>query len=75
MFVTELDSFVQKFQQLWNAGLNAHLDRDTRGGYAWVSLHLHHPQPVHAPSGVGARLRRKQKRASAQRQAEEARRK
>jgi hypothetical protein len=78
MFVTELDTFVQKFQQLWNAGLTAHLDLDTRDGYAWVSLHLQlghvpgplHPQPVHVPGG--ARLRRKQKRSAARKQAEEA---
>ena len=29
MFVTELTTFVQKFQQLWSAGITAHLDLDT----------------------------------------------
>ena len=80
MFVTELETFVHKFHQLQNAGLNAYLDLDIRGGYAWVSLHLQlghvpgppHPQPsVYAPVG-GACLRRKQKRAASRKQAEEA---
>ena len=34
MYVTELDSFVQKFHQLWKAGVTAHLDLD---GLAFVS--------------------------------------
>ena len=38
MVVTELDSFVQKFHQLWKAGLTAHLDLDTHAGHAWVGL-------------------------------------
>ena len=40
MFVTELDSFVQKFHQLWKSGLNAHLDLDTHAGNAWVGLQV-----------------------------------
>ena len=40
MVVTELDSFVQKFHQLWRAGLNAHLDLDTHAGNAWVGLRV-----------------------------------
>ena len=50
MVVTELDTFVQKFHQLWNAGLNAHLNLDTHAGSAWVSLHVqlgHLPGPPH----------------------------
>ena len=80
MLVTELDSFVQKFHQLWNAGLNAHLELDAHAGNAWVSLHLqlgHAPGPLHprpAPTLVpgGARIRRREKRAAARKQAEEA---
>ena len=30
--MTELDTFVQKFYQLWNAGHSDHLDVDTHGG-------------------------------------------
>ena len=49
LFVTELNTFVQKFQQLWSAGITAHLDLDTHAGQAWVGLrapgHLHHLHP------------------------------
>jgi hypothetical protein len=38
MFITELDTFVRKFHQLWNDGLTAHLDLDTHAGNAWVGL-------------------------------------
>ena len=57
MFITELDSFVGKFQQLWKDGVTAHLDLDTHAGSAWVGLrvHLGHvpPGPPHhtAPQG------------------------
>ena len=34
----ELHSFVQKFTQLWKAGVTAHLDIDTHAGHAWVGL-------------------------------------
>ena len=50
MLVTELDTFVHKFHQLWNAGYNAHLDLDTRAGVAWVGLRVqlgHVPGPLH----------------------------
>ena len=50
MFVTELDTFVLKFHQLWNAGYNAHLDLDTHAGYAWVGLRVQlgqAPGPLH----------------------------
>ena len=32
MVVTELDSFMQKFHQLWSAGISAHLDLETQAG-------------------------------------------
>ena len=50
MSTAELDTFVQKFHQLWNAGLNAHLDLDCHAGVAWVGLRLqlgHPPGPSH----------------------------
>ena len=36
----EIYSFVEKFHQLWNAGLSAHLDIDTHAGEAWVGLRV-----------------------------------
>ena len=36
MLVTELNTFVQKLQQLWSAGITAHLDIDTQHGLACV---------------------------------------
>ena len=55
MLVTELDTFVHKFQQLWNAGYNAHLDLNTNAGLAWVGLrvqlgHVLGPGHRHVPS-------------------------
>ena len=50
MFITELDSFVRKFHQLWNDGYTAHLDLDTQAGNAWVGLRVnlgHVPGPIH----------------------------
>ena len=50
MSVTELDTFVSKFQQLWNAGYNAHLDIDAHAGNALVGLLVqlgHVPGPFH----------------------------
>ena len=46
---TELDSFVQKFHQLWNNGYNAQLDLDTNAGQAYVGLReqLGHVQSPH----------------------------
>ena len=40
MHVSELYSFVQKFNQLWKAGFTAHLDLDSHAGDAWVGLRL-----------------------------------
>ena len=50
MLVTELETFVQKFHQLWNDGHVAHLDVDTCAGKAWVGLRVHLgqvPGPLH----------------------------
>ena len=52
MFVTEFDSFVKKFHQLWEAGLTAHLDADTHAGKAWVGIRVqlgHVPGPAMQP--------------------------
>ena len=51
MAVTELDSFIRKYNQLWQAGLTAHLNMDTHAGIACVGLRvqLGHdvPGPLH----------------------------
>ena len=60
MFITELDTFLQKFHQLWSAGQSAHLDLETHAGNAWAGLgiqlehvpgHLH-PHFPHVTGGV-----------------------
>ena len=45
--MTELDSFVQKFHQLWSAGHSAHLDLDTHAGIACVGLRVQLGHPLH----------------------------
>ena len=40
MFVTQFESFVGKFQQLWLAGETAHLNLETHAGQAWVGLRV-----------------------------------
>ena len=51
--MTEVETFVRKFHQLWNDGVTAHLNLDTHGGQAWVGLRVHlggHvPGPLHRP--------------------------
>ena len=50
MAVTELDTFVKKFMQLWKSGHSAHLDIDTHAGEAWVGLRVRlgsAPGPLH----------------------------
>ena len=84
MFVTELDTFLQKFHQLWNSGHTAHLDLDTCAGKAWVGLRvqlghdpgpphhqLHHP-PFHHPKqrDSPSRMRRRARRAANRKQQE-----
>ena len=66
--MSELDSFVLKFKQLWNRGHEAHLEVDSKSGKAWVGLHLclgNAPGPVHetdkfkiSPSRERRRIRR-----------------
>jgi hypothetical protein len=67
----ELDSFVQKFKQLWHLGVNAHLDAHTHAGQAWVSLHVQLGQapgplqhPPHRQQVSPSRQRRKARRAA-----------
>jgi hypothetical protein len=83
MIVTEVDTFIQKFRDLWQSGLDAHLDLDTHAGQAWVGLRVrlgHAPGPLHhqvqpniqrKSRNSPSRQRRRAKRASA-RQNEEA---
>jgi hypothetical protein len=49
MYVTEVDSFVKKFHQLWKAGFTAHLDLEAHAGDAWVGIRA---QLGHAPGPV-----------------------
>ena len=76
MFATELDSFVQKFHQLWRAGVTANLDLDTHAGNAWVGLRVqlgHVPGPAHQFPGHhrGPAYQRRQVRRQAARAAAE----
>ena len=83
MIVKEIDSFVQKFHQLWSAGVSAHLDLDTHAGEAWVGLrvqlgpapgHLHHnfrPQPFQKHANPSRQRRRARREAARRAQAEE----
>ena len=41
----ELDSFIEKFKQLWKKGAGAHLDLDAHDGQAWVGLRVRLGQP------------------------------
>ena len=49
MAVTEVDTFVRKFYQLWNACLTAHLDLDTHARNVWVGLRLQLGHDVPGP--------------------------
>ena len=77
MVVTELDSFLNKFHQLWKDGFTAHLDLDTHAGNAWVGLRVqlghqvpgttpHHP--VHPYKSDSSRQRRRARRLAAREQ-------
>ena len=53
MATTELDTFILKFKQLWQSGLNAHLDLESNAGQAWLGLRLQLgdvPGPSHGPT-------------------------
>ena len=77
MVVTELDSFIHKFHQLWKDGFKAHLDLDTHAGIAWIGLRVqlghqvpgttpHHP--VHIHKRDSSRQRRRARRLAAREQ-------
>ena len=40
MHISELETFIIKFKQLWFCGLDAHLDVNPQAGQAWVGLNL-----------------------------------
>ena len=73
----EINSFVEKFHQLWKAGFTAHLDIDTHAGEAWVGLRVklghgreHHREGEHRASFYSkeensSRQRRRHRRAAA----------
>ena len=73
----EINSFVEKFHQLWKAGFTAHLDIDTHAGEAWVGLRVklghgreHHREGEHRASFYSkeensSRQRRRLRRAAA----------
>ena len=80
MFVSELDTFVEKFKTLWKKGSEAHLDIDEKAGQAWVGLRLrlgHDPGPPHHPyppfqarskNNSPSRQRRRERRAAERKQ-------
>ena len=47
--MTEVETFVKKFHQLWNDGVTAHLDLDTHAGEAWVGLRVRQCGQVSGP--------------------------
>lgn len=75
MSVSEFESFVGKFHQLWRAGITAHhLDMETHAGQAWVALRVplgqfpgpvpqdHHQQFPNHSQRSPAYFRRQEKR-------------
>ena len=72
MTAAELDSFVTKFKNLWQAGLDAHLDAGSRAGQAWVSLRvglgLHPARRDHHRQKYGPSRQRRRARREAARQ-------
>ena len=73
---TELETFIQKFHQLWNDGYSAHLDLDCHAGVACVGLrlqlgqppgplHHHRPSPHHSRYFSHSYQRRRERRAAA----------
>ena len=73
----EIHSFVEKFHQLWKAGLSAHLDLDIHAGEAWVGLRVklghgrehhregEHPATFYPKEENSSRQRRRVRRAAA----------
>ena len=75
MFVSELDSFILKFKQLWKAGHVAHLDVDASAGKAWVGLRVQlgdpHDHQEARSKNTPSRQRRRARRAAARESAVE----
>ena len=63
--IFEINSFVHKFVNLWQAGRNAILKLDSQAGQASVTLHLDLGQAVPPQHVQNARERRRQRRADA----------
>ena len=57
--ITELDTFIHKFNQLWHSGLNAHLNLESHAGQACFGLHLQLGDVPGPPHGTGASQRSK----------------
>ena len=84
MNATELDSFVFKFKNLWESGVDAHLDLECHAGQAWVGFRvwLGHapgphqpnipPKPRRARDGPSRQYRRARRAAAREEHAEEA---
>ena len=81
MEVSELDTFIVKFKQLWYSGHSAHLDIDTHAGHAWVGLRvrlgqapgpLHHQPPKKTRDGPSRQRRRTRRAEERKKKAEEA---
>ena len=50
--ISELDTFILKFKQLWKSGHDAHLDLEAKAGKAWVGIRLclaDEPGPLYQP--------------------------
>ena len=80
--MTELDTFVQKFRQLWKCGHDANLNVESKNGKAWVNLRLcldDEPGPPHQQVNFPkfktspSRERRKLRREVARQEDEQAR--
>ena len=78
MFISELDTFIRKFQQLLKAGHVAHLDVDTNSGrrmggppgptgtLGQAPGHLHHQQPQTVFKDTPSRQRHRARRVAGQ---------
>ena len=63
----ELQNFVNKFHQLWQAGFTTHLDVDAHAGQAWIHLHLMlESGPIQRPKHrIPSYLKRQERRKAA----------
>ena len=78
MDLTELDSLICKFKQVWKSGRAAHFHLETEAGYAWVGLRVRlgqapgplHQGPQHHQAGNRTRDGPSRQRHRARREAE-----